>query len=376
MQTLTHPVEGWVDAWASYRLSIRGSLIMDIRDEGPFSVQQVLAAIKRYGIGADVRKASPTFDEDDGAQRILNFLLEDVDVILHAGDDGYFLMPHVTEFHSKLDQKIVTLPTKEARQKIRDDGRRETHLRQWVYTQPFSGIWRDGLRRHSTEEVVALASLIEAMGYAGMPIIRDQNGVIIDGHLRAQALTLLGRDPEQYTEERFFYSDMHRLAFVIAVHNVGGHWPADLRKEIVRFVNKAATRTGVKMHWPDDIPMVTANQEYFEGPSDVEDGEKETTEVRAASAPRIRSKGGPLSKGRASRGSKVAFAMMALLEAGQPSRITQLDPAYQASVFWNAKELYGWVILDDSHRYSLTPLGREAAVAIWQRDRPMRNLPV
>lgn len=256
--TFTFPVEGWVSEWASYDMHVIGAVVAFIRDHGPVDDDRVLTVIRRAGIGADVRKASPLFDEQDGAQRILNLLCVDIAEIVRTPDGRLAVASDVTTVHST-SKGVKLVPSADAKAADAARARHTEHLRRWVFKSPFATDWRDGIRRWDDEAIFTMAERISAFGYCGPAIVCDQNGVIIDGHLRDAALTLLGIDPALHTETRVFMNDMHRLAYVIAVHQQHGHFPSDLRKAIVKYVDKAATRSGERMAWPADIPTVIGN---------------------------------------------------------------------------------------------------------------------
>lgn len=253
IDAFTLPVDGWADAWVSYDMSIIGAAVAFIRDHGPVDDDRVLTVIRRAGIGADVRKASPIFDEDDGARRILNLLVADIDEVTRT-DDGLLSVPaDTTTVVSKASGRSRTVPTAGDRAADAARARHTEHLRRWVYKAPFATDWRDGIRRWNDDDIFDMAERINVIGYCGPPIVCDQHGVIIDGHLRAAALRLLDVDPDLHTEVRRFDDDLHRLAYVIAVHQQGKWFPTDLRNAIVSYVNRAARGSKETVSWPDDI---------------------------------------------------------------------------------------------------------------------------
>ena len=261
------PVEGWVERCASYAMSIVRAVVMQVRDDGPLDGVRVRAIIKRAGIGADVPKASPTFDTDDGAERILNFLVTDIDEVERVGD-LYRIAPDVRSVRSKAYGFTVQMPPADEAAIAAEVSYRTTHLRSWAASRPFENVWRNGLVEHSEEEVIALADWISAVGYLGDLIVRDQNGVIITGHLRHAALSKLGINPADFTQEVVFTSEFHRLAFVLAAHRP---WSPAIREAVRKVVNKGTARTGVKLNWPDDVPIICAHgQTVVTAPAPVE----------------------------------------------------------------------------------------------------------
>ena len=259
MTTTALPVEGWAETWASYRSQIVGTVVAFIRDHGPVSDDHVLLIIRRAGIGGDVGKASPTFDPADGARRILNLLEADVDAVTRTDDGLLYVAPAVTTVVSKI-RGLIVVPSADAKALDAAKARHTEQLRRWMFQSPFATDWRDGIRKHTEEDVIAMAEMIKARGYCGPPIVCDQNGVIINGHLRSRALELLDIDVNLHTEVRLFINDLHRLAYVIAVHQQAGHFPTDLRKAIIAYVNRAAARSGEKVVWPDDIPVICGTE--------------------------------------------------------------------------------------------------------------------
>jgi hypothetical protein len=253
--SFTLPVPGWADEWASYDMQVIGAVVAFIRDHGPVADERVLSVIRRTGFGGDVRKASPDFDERDGAQRILNLLIFDVDAIVRTPDGLLSVEPGTTSVMSTA-KGLKVVPSADAKAADAAKARHTEQLRRWVFKSPFATDWRDGIRQHDETTVVEMAYRIEAVGYVGPYIVCDQFGVIIDGHLRYAALRVLGINPDRYTETLTFDNDMHRLAYVIAVHQQGKHFPADLKNAIVAYINTAAARSGEKVLWPADIPTI------------------------------------------------------------------------------------------------------------------------
>jgi hypothetical protein len=177
--------------------------------------------------------------------------------------------------------------------------------------------------------------------------------------------------------EQFFRSDMHRLAFVIAVHYQHGGWPTDLKKEITRFVNKAATRTGVKMNWPSDLFGVVDNQEWPVEQPVVKPSPPPVHRVRPS---KPSAEGDQLPQA----GSDGTRVMMDMLFHQFPAKVTELGLVdedtgrYRNSVMLRPINK-GWVVRVQGSGadtvLDLTPLGIEIARKVWERDRPMRNVP-
>lgn len=272
-----YPAEGWRDACASYSLSIIRATVAAIRDRGPLDVVRACNAIVQAGIGADVKKASPSFDEADGARRILNLLVDDIDAIV-VRDDGYYVHPDVREvvsagLESARPGRSFAVPSAEELTADRARSARAMHLTRWLGDRPFATVWRDHIREHDNEAVLEMAERILAVGYDdSFPIVVDQHNVIMNGHLRALALDLLERPVEPHIQTLHFVNDRQRLAYII-----NAHWPMPpkLRDEIVRVVSlpmKGQGRRGGegtrrdakgkadnKMRWPDEIAMVVGD---------------------------------------------------------------------------------------------------------------------
>jgi hypothetical protein len=362
----TLPVEGWVQRWASYGFIVR-AVVAEIRDHGPLDASHVLVTIKSAGLGADVGKAAHPFDYNSGAERILNLLTIDVDVIQHAVQtDGviYSVNPDVCSAHSKALDRFIDVPPADTLAAQREHNVRFQQLRRWIAERPFQNVWRDGIRQHSDEAVADMAAQIELVGYYGPHIVVDQHGMIINGHLRAAALEKLGQDPTEFTQEIFFPDDTYRLAWIINSHYSEGRWPADLKKEITRFINHAMARSGIKVEWPADIPLITG---FFNEVPALGVGQREEE-----AAPIEGSRGiYPLPR----KASKTALGMMLLLERGGEMSKTALLNAIgnDGSCFYRGKR--SGFMVDHDGLYSLTPAGTEQAKAVWLRDRPGRNVP-
>ncbi|HEY9377831.1 MAG TPA: hypothetical protein VIQ02_12140 [Jiangellaceae bacterium] len=262
MTTLPLPVEGWARTWSSYRAHIVRSVVALMRDHGPVDAARVHAEIRRVATGGDVVKASPTRNRTEGAALILNLLISDIDVIRRT-DDGLFVVDaDVREARSAMFDQTFPVPTADEAVVAQARLRRETQLRRWLTLRPFDNEWKDGLRVHDEADVIALADEIELIGYCGPLIVKDQNGLTIDGHLREQALSKLGRDPARYSQTIVFRSDLHRLAYIYAVHRGTKAWPT-VRKAIEKVVRKgrARARDEGDIRWPDDLHGMFGNQD-------------------------------------------------------------------------------------------------------------------
>ena len=259
------PAEGW-GRTVSYRMRIVQAVVADIRDHGPFDLDLLLAAIKRAGVGGDVRKASPAGDEHDGALRILNLMVDDLGVI--AVVDGRYSVPaDVREVRSSfLGGVTIPVPSENDLIAGRDRARRQTQLRSWLRQRPFQNQWKTEIRHWDDDAQLAMALAIDTLGYFGPPIVRDQDDVVIDGHLRHLGLEHCGIDPAQHTVTRTFDGDLDRLAWIINAHRRPGereNWqfPASLKAAIIKLVDHGKPRGALKdawapMSWPDEIGLM------------------------------------------------------------------------------------------------------------------------
>ena len=266
MSDVAFPQPGWATTHASYVMGVVRSVVSGVRDGGPFDALRVQTLIKRAGHGADVGKASPFFDEDDGASRILNFMVDDIDV-LRCDNGMYSVDPNVRSAHSiacNLDIEVASAADLTAKH---DESVRFSQLRRWIVSSPFKTVWRNGIRQHEIEEIIAMADFIQAIGYIGPPIIEDQDGITIDGHLRKAALSKLGIDPAKHTQTVTFTSDFHRLAWVVAAAYNDGKWSSAVRKEIEKVVNAPLRGSGAKMVWPDELAIVVGLQQEIVVPA-------------------------------------------------------------------------------------------------------------
>jgi hypothetical protein len=372
MSTSTLPVEGWVDTCASYGVAIMRALVTEIRDHGPLTPEQAKAIIRREGIGADVAKASPIFDTHDGADRILNLFLTDVDVVRRQPDGDLFIFPEVTKAHSKAKKLTITVESAPMLEAARDVAYRRIHLRRWIESKPFQTAWRNGIVKHTDEEIVAMADTIRDLGYHhGFPIVQDQFGMVIDGRLRLAALAKLGINPKPYTQTRVFANDVERLAWYLAAHCHNGKWPTAVRDSVVKLINGAAKRSGVKMEWPQDIAVAVGQFDNLPG---VVESEPVSEAVSKSPAPSSRPHWSerqytdklPLV------GSQIALVFLRLLETGRPMTTHSLGMK-SSSVTYRAVQK-GWLTLDGGV-VSLTEQGTVIAKHLWDRDRKGRDVP-
>jgi hypothetical protein len=358
----TLPVEGWVRRWASYSPIVR-AVVTGIRDHGPLDVSQVRLLVREAGIGGDVAKAAPSFDATEGAKRIVNLLCVDIDVIKRDGDT-FTVDPSVESVYSKMLDRFITIPSAEEATTQREYSVRFQQLRRWITERPFQNVWRNGIRTHSDEEIATLAAQIDLVGYYGPQIVCDQHGVIINGRLRIAALEKLGKNPADYTQEIFFPDDTYRLAWIINSHYQDGRWPTDLRKEIIRYINHTMARSGVKMEWPADIPLMTGHFDEVPVLSVAPQEEQPVPNLTKAGEPEYRPK------------TKVTTGMLTLLERGgsMPKAMLEKAISNKGSFFHRAREV-GHVELING-KYVLTEEGMEIARRLWKRDRPGRNVPM
>lgn len=366
------PVEGWLDRCASYGVTILRSLVVEIRDQGPLTPDQAMMVIRRQGFGADVAKASPTFDLHDGAERILNFFLSDVDVVTQQSDGSLYIAPESTTAHSAAKNLTITVETADMLETERNMAYRRIHLRRWIESKPFQTVWRDGIVKHSEEEVVAMADLISEFGYhTGFPITCDQFGTVLDGRLRLAALAKLDINPEPYMQTVAFANDVERLTWYLAGHCHNGKWPTTIRDAVVKMVNGAAKRSGIKMEWPQDIVMAVGR--FSEPMLVVPESQPESKPVEhkppkaKAKTPRKRKRKPPRTA------SKAALGLMMVLERGSvPVGELGFMEGSRAHAFNTYEQLQ---FLPGTELVILTETGLPDAVACWKRDRPERNVP-
>ena len=220
-------VEGWAGAWG---LNVRWALVA-LRDEGPLTLREVANVLRWKALHSDLTSGHP-LGPDHGATMLAEAILEDAASIVVVHDDGRYSIPSdLTSFTSPFTGQPLKLltPDEQAAAKAKNDIERP--VRMWAKSDaysPFGGKWVDGRlpgRKHTTDEVADKAAEIAALGWRpGARITKDQRGVIIEGHLRHDALRLLGIDPdtatdprsgEPYVEVRGFNNDAARLYFAL-----------------------------------------------------------------------------------------------------------------------------------------------------------------
>lgn len=382
------PIEGWVEKWSSYRMSIVRAVVTGIRDNGPLGFVQVKHLITSNAIGGDVRKASPTFDEMDGVQRIINLLVLDIDVITER-EDGLYVDSDVRTCYSALLNQSFDIPSAEDAAQAKDWSLRFTHLRRWILTQPFSfnGAWANGIVVHDDTEVAAAADYIRDYGYhSDRPIVRDQNGLLIDGHLRHAALVKLGMEVGPYTHTLSFANDPQRLAYIVAAHcsfkNGVPQWPTRLKDRIVHYIDTAMSRSGVKMQWPEDIPVAISRLDISEDSLMIPaftpaESTALSSDVMEPVAPQGKHHK-VFTEQMPQKGKQSSIVMIVLLERGQRMTLEEMGVDSRSTSVVYRHENVGWIVAhheDDPTTYSLTPKGVEMARRVWKRDRPDRHPP-
>ena len=226
------PVEGWAHSQVCYRHLIR-PVVTFVRDHGPVAVERVTQFIANEAPG-DLTFASPSRDRADAAVRTLNLLADDVDALVIA--EGDVSVPvGVTVVHSTLfgGRKIPPAEEQTAQQQA---SRRQRTLREWVGRNLFATKWRHGIRQHRQPDIDWMADQIRTFGYVGPPIVTDAElGTIINGGLRAAALSQLGMAVADHSVTMTFQNDRHRLAYVLAAHATPGKTrvPVSLRNAIL-----------------------------------------------------------------------------------------------------------------------------------------------
>lgn len=220
-------VQGWRGAWG---INVRRALAA-LRDEGPLSLTQVARVLRWSALHADLTSGHD-LGPDHGAAMLAKAILEDAADVVTVDDQGLYRVPgDLTEYVSPYTGQTLKLLTadEQAAAKALHDLQRP--VRRWAMSgayNPFGGRWSDGRlpqRRHDPDDVIAVAQVIEAIGWpSGFRIVKDQRGVTIEGHLMADALGLLGIDPdtgtdprsgEPYVEVRAFNNDAARLHFAL-----------------------------------------------------------------------------------------------------------------------------------------------------------------
>jgi hypothetical protein len=234
---------GWQGAWA---FVIRPALVA-IRDRGPLSFREIAAEINHAALHADLTSGH-SMGRNHGAEILARAVLEDaVGLVTQLPDGRYAMDPTVREFTSPFTGRTMALYTAEEQAVLSAPARAQRPVRHWMESgvyRPHVGRWRNGLpgRGHTPDEAATMAEVIGLIGWQpGARIVKDQHGVVIDGHLRVAALGLLGIDPdvdptdgEPYVEIRSFANDAARLHFALIAN-----WTslkADTRKAISKHV--------------------------------------------------------------------------------------------------------------------------------------------
>jgi hypothetical protein len=247
MMPTTRPASlpmGWRGAWA---LVARPALTA-IRDDGPLTLDDIAAVLRREALPSDLNSAGGLVH---GALALANAVLDDADAIITVipgeGDgerNRYAIDPSVTEYVSPFQQRTLALFDPAAAVAATETRPIRNWMAKGVYS-PFGGKWANGLpgRHFDPKEVDEMADTISLIGWqSGARIIKDQNGVIIDGFLRDAALRLLAIDPdtgvsrdgEPFVEIRSFPNDASRLSLALAANWLTMKYPT--RKAIAKQV--------------------------------------------------------------------------------------------------------------------------------------------
>jgi hypothetical protein len=223
-------VRGWEGAWG---INVRRALVA-LRDEGPLTLTEVAEVMRRTALHADLTSGH-TLGPDHGALMLAQAILEDAAAVITVDGDRFTIPLGMTSFVSPFSGETLRLLTADEQAAAKAKADAERPLRHWashdVY-DPRGGpkAWPDGRlpgRRWSPDEVVEMAQIIEGLGWQpGSRIVKDQRDVTIDGHLRADALGLLGIDPagsdprtgEPYVEVRYFNNAAARLLFALTAN--------------------------------------------------------------------------------------------------------------------------------------------------------------
>jgi hypothetical protein len=224
-------VQGWQGAWG---INVRRVLVA-VRDEGPLTLVEVTRVLRWTALHADLTSGH-TLGPDYGATMLTKAILEDAAEVVVVDDEGRYSVPaEMTMFRSPFTGQDLRLLTaaEQAAAKVKADAERP--VRRWaardVYSPSGKDRWTNGRlpgRKHTPDEVVDQAREIESLGWLpGARIVKDQRGVTIDGHLRHEALELLGIDPdtgvdersgEPYVEIRAFNNDAARLHYALTAN--------------------------------------------------------------------------------------------------------------------------------------------------------------
>jgi len=270
---------GWQGAWA---FVIRPALVA-IRDRGPLSFHEIAAEINRTALHADLTSGHDK-GRNHGADVLARATLEDAAGIVTELPDGRYTMdPSVREFISPFTGRTMALYTADEQAILSAPARAQRPVRLWMESgvyRPHVGRWRNGLpgRGHDAAEAATMAEVIDSIGWApGARIVKDQHGVVINGHLRVAALGLLGIDPdldppdgEPYVEIRSFANDAARLHFALMEN-----WTtlkADTRKAISKHV------LGGEPVTPATVKALIVPLALMAGPTEVSEPEPESAE--------------------------------------------------------------------------------------------------
>jgi hypothetical protein len=343
-------------------MTIAGAVIALIRDHGPVGVPTALATIKNVAVGGDVAKASPAVDAIEGARLILNLVLADFPQIQFDGDR--YRLAEFTEGVGAVTGVTIVVPPGDVRAAAQARSNRIFQLRAWVKRRPFANDWRDGIRTRTHDEVDWMIDQLNNVGYIGPQIVKDQDGVIIDGNLRAAALIRLGQNPDDFSSTRPFLSDMERLGYVIAAHaSPGGRAdvPVALRDAISSYIGKGnGMARGVDFDW-SEIPLVLSNEVTIA----IQAVEASPTPSVLAGA----SQPPPVQIGTESHGCLVQLSMgdrtaKEIGEAVGKDRSTMNSRLGEAEKLLRVEKTHtptGSLLKRDSSQvYSITPLGRAA----------------
>lgn len=230
------PTPGWESEQITYQHLIR-PVVAFVRDHGPVPVARVCEHIAVEAAG-DLNFASPTKNRHDAARRVFNLLVQDIDALTVT--DGTASVPlDLTAVNSALFGRRE-VPSSEELVAAREASRRRRLLREWSTRGLFYGKWNNGIRQYSDAEIEWMADQIRTYGYVGSDIVRDADTkAILDGGLRAAALRLLDIPIEQHSRVLTFTNDLHRLAYILAVHTIPGsktRVPISLRDAILKEV--------------------------------------------------------------------------------------------------------------------------------------------
>jgi len=282
---------GWQGAWA---FVIRPALVA-IRDRGPLSFHEIAVEINHTALHADLTSGH-SLGRNHGAEILARAVLEDaVGVVTQLPDGRYTMDPAVREFSSPFTGRTMALYTAEEQAVLSAPARAQRPVRLWMESgvyRPHVGRWRNGLpgRGHDAAEAAEMAEVINLIGWQpGARIVKDQHGVVINGHLRVAALGLLGIDPdvdpadgEPYVEIRSFANDAARLHFALMAN-----WTSlksDTRKAISKHV------LGGEPVTPATINALIVPLASMTGPTEVSEPDRPVTEPtpkRATSVPSL-----------------------------------------------------------------------------------------